>query len=514
MAVILDGKSLTIDTLVRVARAGEKVELARGARERIARCRAFVEERTAQGAIMYGINTGIGELSEVVLPPDQLRRFQRYLVYSHSAGCGTPLPIEVVRAGICSRINVLSNGHSGIRPIIVDTLVDMLNRGVTPLVYDRGSVGACGDLSPMSQMALVLLGEGEAFYKGRRLPGKQAMDEAGIPTIEFEARDGLATINGSNMTAGYGALHLHDAARFFHTSEVAVALTLEVLNANMAAYDERIHKVRGYPSAVACAEHVRRLTADSEMLKQKGKKVQDAYSLRSTPQVVGAAEDALRWARQMFETELNGVGDNPIFFPDDQVYLTGANFQGTPLALPLDMIGSTITMVAALSERRTNRLLNRNLSVGLPAFLTKGAGMFSGLMLAQYTQGMLVCEDRILSAPAATGSIPAAADQEDFVSMSFTAARKTAQILDNAWYVLAIELMAGAQAVEFRKPLALGRGTAVAYDVIRRHVPKLEEDRPIQEDINMLAGVIRTGELLETVERMVGPLGTAEAAGV
>jgi histidine ammonia-lyase len=337
------------------------------------------------------------------------------------------------------------------------------------------------------------------------------MAKAGIPIVEFEARDGLATINGSNMTAGYGALHLHDADRFFRSSEVAVALTLEVLNANMAAYDERIHRVRGYPSAVTCAEHVRRLTADSEMLKQPGQKVQDAYSLRSTPQVVGAAEDALRWARYMFEIELNGVGDNPIFFPDDQVYLTGANFQGTPLGVPLDTLGFCVTMVAALSERRTNRLLNRNLSVGLPAFLTKGAGMFSGLMLAQYTQGMLVCEDRILSAPASIGSIPAAADQEDFVSMAFTSARKTAQILDNAWYILAIELMAGAQAVEFRKPLRLGTGTSVAYDVVRRHVARLEEDRPIQEDINRLAAVVRSGELLREVEAVVGPLGAAAA---
>jgi len=236
--------------------------------------------------------------------------------------------------------------------------------------------------------------------------------------------------------------------------------------------------------------------------------VQDAYSLRSTPQVVGAARDALKWARDMFQIELNGVGDNPVFFPDDQVYLTGANFQGTPLAVPLDTIGSSVTMIAVLAERRTNRLLNRNLSVGLPAFLTRGAGMFSGLMLAQYTQGMLICEDRILSAPAAVGSIPAAADQEDFVSMAFTAALKARQILDNAWYVLAIELMAGAQAVEFRKPLKLGKGTEAAYGVVRKHVAKLEEDRPLHYDINRLTDAVRSGELATEVEKAVGPLAT------
>jgi histidine ammonia-lyase len=242
------------------------------------------------------------------------------------------------------------------------------------------------------------------------------------------------------------------------------------------------------------------------MLQQPGKKVQDAYSLRSTPQVVGSAKDALKWARSMFETELNGVGDNPLFFPDEKAYLTGANFQGTPLGLPLDLIGTCVTMIAVLSERRTNRLLNRNLSCGLPAFLTKGAGMFSGLMLTQYTQGMLVCEDRILSMPASIGSIPAAADQEDFVSMAFTSALKTNQILSNAWYVVAIELMAGAQAVEFRKPLTAGKGTAVAYDFVRKYVEKMVEDRPVQEDINRLTAAVRSGELLAAVEKAVGKL--------
>ncbi len=506
MAVALDGTNLKIEDLVRVARLGEKVELTADARQRIQACRDFVEDKIAEKAVMYGITTGIGELSEVALPSDQIKKFQRYLVYSHSAGCGVPLPIEVVRAAMCSRVNVLAKGHSGIRLVVVETLVQMLNKGVTPIVFDKGSVGACGDLSPMSQMAIVLLGEGEAYFQGKRIPGKEAMDKAGVPIIEFEARDGLATINGSNMTAGYGTLLLHEAERYFKNTEIALALTLEVLNANMAAYDERIHKVRGYPGAVACAENVRRLVQDSGMLDQPGKKVQDAYSLRSSPQVVGAVKDALKWERYMFDIELNGAGDNPLFFPKDKMYLTGANFQGTPLGIALDLLGANITMIAVLCERRTNRLMNRNLSSGLPAFLTRGAGMMSGLMLTQYTQGMLICENRILSAPASTGSIPAAADQEDFVSMAFTAALKTAQILKNAWYVVAIELLAGAQAVEFRKPLKPGKGTQVAYDVIRKHVKKMEEDRPVQYDINRLTEVVRSGELLEAVEKEVGPL--------
>ena len=506
MATVLDGGKLTIEDLVGVAQRGEKVELAADAKERINKCRGFVEEKVAEQAVMYGITTGIGELSEVVLPAEQLKKFQRYLVYSHSAGCGEPLPEAVVRAAMCSRINILCRGHSGIRLKVVETLVEMLNKGVTPVVFDKGSVGACGDLSPMSQMAIVLLGEGEAYHGGKRMPGAEAMKAAGIETVEFEARDGLATINGSNMTAGYGSLLLFDIDRFIRTTEIAVAMTLEVLNANMAAYDERIHKARGFPGAVSCAANVRRLTEKSGMLDQPGKKVQDAYSLRSTPQVVGAAKDSLKWARQMFQVELNGVGDNPIFFPDDKAYLTGANFQGTPLGVPLDTMGSCTTMLAVLCERRTNRLMNRHLSCGLPAFLTRGAGMFSGLMLTQYTQGMLICEDRILSAPASVGSIPAAADQEDFVSMAFTAALKADQILRNAWYVVAIELMAGAQAIEFRKPLEPGRGTRVAYDLIREHVEPMVEDRPVQYDINRLGELVRSGELLAAVEAEVGRL--------
>ena len=505
-AIVIDGSHLTIDDVACVARDGNPVVLAQAARERIQRCREFVEGRIAGGAVMYGINTGIGELADVALAPGQIKDFQRYLVYSHSAGCGQPLAAEVVRAAMCSRINVLAKGHSGVRGIVVDTLIEMLNKGVTPIVFDRGSVGACGDLSPMSQVALVLLGEGEALYQGQRLAGRAAMEAAEIPVIVFEARDGLATINGSNMTAGYGTLHLCDTERYLKTAEIAAALSLEVVHANTAALDERLHRARGYTGAISCAANMRRILADSEMLRRATRKVQDAYSLRSTPQIVGAAKDAWRWAVGMFETELNGVGDNPIFLPEEETYLTGANFQGTPLGVALDLMATCVTMVGVMSERRTNRLLNASLSRGLPAFLTSGAGMFSGLMLTQYTQDMLICENRILSAPASIGSIPAAADQEDFVSMSFTAARKMQQILENSWYVIAIELMAGAQAAEFRDPALLGQGNAAAYRAVRRHVAPLVEDRPVQYDINRLAAALRSGAVLQAVEAEVGRL--------
>jgi histidine ammonia-lyase len=384
--------------------------------------------------------------------------------------------------------------------------MEMLNRGVTPVVCEKGSVGACGDLSPMAQMALVLMGEGEAFFEDERMPGKAAMEKAGIPTIVYEERDGLATINGSNMIAGLGALEIFDAERWIKNSEISSAMTLEVLNANMKAYDERLHKVRGYPGAVVSARNIRQITEGSELLAQKGKKVQDAYSLRSTPQVIGSARDALKWARYMFEIELNGAADNPTFFPDEELVLTGANFQGTPLAFALELLGMAVTTVSVLSERRTNRLMNPHLSVGLPAFLTKGAGMFSGLMLSQYTAGALICENRVLSHPAATGSIPAAADQEDFVSMGMTSALKTRQIIDNAQAVLGIEMMAGAQAVDFRKPIKPGKGVQAAYEVIRKYVDYMEEDRPLFDDINKLKEVVEAGEILDAVEKAVGAL--------
>ncbi len=506
MTISIDGRGLTIEKVVQVARGHEPIAIANEARKRIEKCRALLEDKIQKREIMYGVNTGIGELAEVVLTPEQVEKYQRYIVYSHAAGFGKPLPEEAVRAAMLSRISCHCHGHSGLRPIVTETLADMLNKGVTPVVCEKGSVGACGDLSPMSQIALALMGEGEAFYKGQRLEAKEALSRAGIKPIVLEARDGLAAINGSNVIAGLGSIEVYDADRWIKNSEIAAAVTLEVLNANMKAYDERLHKVRGYPGAVLSAENVRRITQGSELLAQKVKKVQDAYSLRSTPQVVGAAKDALQWARYIFEIELNGAADNPVFFPDEQIVLTGANFQGVPMAFALELLGTAITTVTVLSERRLNRLMNPHLSVGLPAFLTKGAGMFSGLMLTQYTAGALVCENRILAAPAATGSIPAAADQEDFVSMGMTTALKTRQILDNAQAVLAIEFMAGAQAIDFRKPIEPSRGVKAAYDVIRKHVARLEEDRPLYDDINKLKDVVESGEILDAVESAVGKL--------
>jgi histidine ammonia-lyase len=506
MSITLTGTGLTVEKIVQVARGGEPVTLAPEARKRIEKCRALLEDKIKKNEIMYGVNTGIGELANVVLTQEQVEQYQRYIIYSHAAGYGKPMPADVVRAAILSRISCHCHGHSGLRPVVTETLVELLNKGVTPVMCEKGSVGACGDLSPMAQMALVPMGEGEAFYKGERLPGAEALKRAGIAPIVLHARDGLAMINGSNVIAGMSALIVHDVHRWLKMSEIAAAMTLEVLNANMKAYDERVHKTRGYPGALESAANIRRITEGSELLTRPGKKVQDAYSLRSTPQVVGAVRDSLKWARYMVEIELNGAADNPIFFPDEDLVLTGANFQAVPMALPLELLGTAVTTIAVLSERRHNRLMNPHLNAGLPAFLTKGAGMFSGLMLTQYTAGALICENRILSHPAATGSIPAAADQEDFVSMGMTTALKTRQIIDNAQAVLAIELMAGAQAVDFRAPHKPSKGIQAAHEVIRKYVAHLEEDRPLYDDINKLKEIVESGEILDAVEAAVGTL--------
>jgi histidine ammonia-lyase len=506
MAIILNGEGLTVEKVVQVARRNEPVALAPEAKKRIEKCRELLENKIQKKEIMYGVNTGIGELANVVLTQDQVEKYQRYLIYSHAAGYGKPMPEEIVRAAILSRISCHCHGHSGLRLAVTETLVELLNKGVTPVMCEKGSVGACGDLSPMAQMALVTMGEGEAFYRGERLPGAEALKRASVKPLVLHARDGLAMINGSNVIAGMSALTVYDVHRWLKMSEIAAAMTLEVLNANMKAYDERLHKTRGYPGALESAENIRRITGGSELLTLPGKKVQDAYSLRSTPQVVGAGRDALKWARYMIEIELNGAADNPVFFPDEDLVLTGANFQGVPMAFALELLGVVVTTICVLSERRHNRLMNPHLNAGLPAFLTKGAGMFSGLMLSQYTAGALVCENRVLSHPAATGSIPAAADQEDFVSMGMTTALKTRQIIDNAQAVLAIELIAGAQAVDFRKPARPSQGVQAAYEVIRKHVAFLEEDRPLFDDINRLTEVVRSGEILDAVEAAAGTL--------
>lgn len=504
--IVIGDKQLAIEDLVRVARHGAQVELSSSALERIKACRTMLDRKIEARETMYGVNTGIGELAHVVLDDEQVQQFQRYLIYNHAAGIGKPCPIEHVRAAMLSRVRVHSQGYSGCRPEITQTYVAMLNRGVTPVVCEKGSVGACGDLAPMSQIALSLMGEGEAFYQGERMATSVAMEKAGIPVPGLKARDGLAAINGSNLITGIGSLLLYDIERWIKQAEIATAMSLEALMANPRPYMGRLHELRGFNGAVKCATNIRTLMEGSDLMTGRLKvKVQDAYSMRSSPQVIGSLRDALGYARAQFEIELNGVADNPIFDAEANVVYTGANFQATPIALPLDMVAAGLTMVCVLSERRLNRLMNPATSVNLPPFLTRGAGMFSGLMLSQYTADMLIVEQRILSTPASTQSIPAAADQEDFVSMGMNGALKAKQILENAHGILGIELIAAAQALDFRE-FTFGAGTAAGREAVRRVVEHLEVDRPLFRDHNNMAAAVERCEILDAVEGVVGPL--------
>ncbi len=500
----LDGSNLTIEDVVQVARGGAEVELSPEAEQRIRDCRAMIERKLEAHELMYGVNTGIGEFSETVLSDEEVKQFQKYLIYNHAAGIGDPAPIEYVRAAMLARINVHAHGRSGLRIEIPKLISEMLNRGVTPYVCQKGSVGACGDLAPMSQIALSVIGEGQAWYEGELLPSADALRRAGLEPEVLHARDGLATINGSNFMNGMSALHLYDVNRWLKQAEIAAAMTLEALNANMKPYDSRLHQERGFPGAVRSAKAITRCVAGSEVLRGK-KRMQDAYSKRSTPQVIGEAHYAVAYARSQVEIELNGVGDNPVFFPEEDLVLTGANFQGTPVSLPMEMVGTSVTMISVLSERRLNRVLNPALSVGLPPFLAEKPGLYSGFMLSQYTAGTLIVEQRILSAPAAIASIPAAADQEDFVSMGMNTAIKNGQILRNAFGVLGIEFMAAAQALDIRGH-EMGKGVAAAHAVIRKHVKYLGEDRPLYPDHTHMAELVESCEILDAVEAEVGSL--------
>ena len=503
MAVYLDGNSLTINKLVRVARDMENIKVTEESWKRIEDCRNMLQSKIDAHEIMYGITTGIGEFSEVTLTPEQTQEFQKLLVRNHAAGIGDPMDIEIVRGAMCGRINVHVKGHSGGRRQITEYLKDVLNHQITPVVCEKGSVGACGDLAPMSQIALALMGEGEMFVNGKIVDSQVALENIGLKPLELKARDGLALINGSNVLTALAALVLYDAERWMKMHDIAAAMSLEALKANMKPYDKRIHHLRGFKGSQKIAANLNLLTTESEILYSGEKKVQDAYSMRSTPQVAGTLRDSLEFARKQIETELNGVGDNPIFLTKEKEVLTGANFQGSPIALPMEMIGTGLSMVAVLSERRLNRLTNPALSVGLPPFLTKKPGLHSGMMLSQYTADALIVETKILSHPAANQSIPAAADQEDFVSMGLTTCQKVRQIMDNCFGVLGIEMMAAAQALDIRGK-GLGKGTSIAHKIIRKYVDYLDVDRPLYRDHNTMVKLLKSNEILEAVESELG----------
>jgi len=481
----IDGQSLTITDVVHVARSVPghvSLRLSAAAQGRVQRARELVERFVQEGRIVYGVTTGFGALKDQLIGPEHLLDLQRNLIMSHAAGVGEPLPEEAVRAMILVRANALAAGYSGLRLETLETLLELLNRGVHPVVPAQGSVGASGDLAPLAHVALVLIGQGEAVYRGERLPGGEALRRAGLAPIVLEAKEGLALTNGTAMQTGLGALLVHDAARLCQVADIAGALSLEALQGVPDAFDPRLHAVRPHPGQQQVAAHVRRLIAGSTLVGSKtttSSKVQDPYCLRCMPQVHGAVRDAVAHARRVLEIELNAATDNPLIFGNDEaVALSGGNFHGQPIALALDFLGLACTVLGNISERRIDRLLN---SGGLlPRFLVGEGGLHSGLMLVQYMAAALASENKVLAHPASADSIPTSAGFEDFVSMGPHAARKGRDILRNVASILAGELLVAAQGVDLRwraTPEArLGAGSAVAYRLVRERVPFLAGD--------------------------------------
>lgn len=499
MTVILNGDNLTIEDVVAVARAHEEVKLSESSRSRMERSSEMVRQLLAEKKVVYGITTGFGKFSNVVISLDQTKQLQKNLIMSHATGVGCPLPEDVVRAIMLLRANALAKGYSGARPVVVELLLKMLNSGVHPVIPEKGSVGSSGDLAPLSHMVLVMIGMGEAFFQGGRMPGGEALAKAGLTPLELEAKEGLALINGTQVMTAIAALTVFDAGRLADTADVIAAMTVEALEGREDAFDVKLQQVRPHRGQARSASFLRQLLSGSEILAQaRNKRIQDAYSLRCIPQVHGASRDAIDYTRMVVETEINAATDNPLLFPDEGEVISGGNFHGQPIALAMDFLGIALAELANIAERRIERLVNPQLS-GLPAFLTEQGGLNSGYMISQYTAASLVSENKVLAHPASVDSIPTSGNQEDHVSMGTIAARKAATILENLRYVLAVELLCAAQGIDFRgrKP---GAGTAGAYAAVRRRVPKLEEDRIVHLDIEAAVQLIRDNTLLEAAE--------------
>lgn len=518
--VLVDDHSLTIQQLVSVARSGARVEIAPAALGRMAASRAVVDRCVDESLVRYGITTGFGKFCDVVISKEENALLQRNLIMSHACGVGDPFPEEVVRAMMLLRINALAVGYSGIRPSTVGALVDMLNADVVPLVPEQGSLGASGDLAPLSHMVLVLLGLGEAFYKGKRMPGGEALAAVGLAPVELSAKEGLALINGTQAMTAIGALACFDARALLECADLAAALTAQALRGIVDAYDPRIHALRGQPGQIAAAASLRALLEGSGLTSRQGElRVQDAYALRCVPQIHGASRDAIEYVEGVVARELGAVTDNPIILPADLAegfspgaegldglgadIISGGNFHGQPVALAMDFLGIALSELANASERRIERLVNPSLSNGLPAFLTQNGGINSGFMIAQYVAAALVSENKVLAHPASVDSIPSSANQEDHVSMGTIAARKARTILGNLRKVLAIELLAACQGVDLRcraegkKPTSLSPATEAAYRAIRALVPELGPDRVMYTDIETVRALLESGDLVE-----------------
>ncbi len=494
--VLFDGDTLKLEEVEAVARGTARVEIAPSARERVRAARALVEARLEDGQAHYGINTGFGTLAEVRIERADLARLQRNLVLSHAAGVGAPLPLPEARALVLLRANVLAKGYSGVRECTLDLLVEMLNRGCIPVVPERGSVGASGDLAPLAHLALVVIGEGEAWMGGERVPGAAALARAGLTPIELAPKEGLALVNGTQAMSAVGALSLLRAERLSRVADVAGGMTVEALLGSHRPFSELIQRARGQPGQIAAAAHLRQLLADSPLnASHQGPechKVQDPYSLRCMPQVHGATRDGLGFARATLEREVNAATDNPLVFAEEGDIVSGGNFHGQPVALALDVLAIAASHLATISERRVEQLVNPSLS-GLPPFLAQRHGLNSGFMLAQVTSAALASENKVLCHPASVDSIPSSAGREDHVSMGMTAALKARQVVENVRTCLAVELLVAAQAIDLRRPLRPARRIAEAHATVRAAVPPADDDRELHRDIAAVCRLVDEG---------------------
>jgi histidine ammonia-lyase len=504
--IIIDGNSLTLKDVVNVARYRYTIELSEESKAKVKRAREYVDGLVEKERVVYGITTGFGKFSEILISKEDTERLQKNLIVSHTCAMGDPLPEEVVRAVMLLRANALAKGFSGIRLDTLNTLIDMLNKGVHPVIPEKGSLGASGDLAPLAMLALVLIGEGEAYYEGTRMSGKEAMEKAGITPARLTSKEGLALINGTNVMTGIGALAVYDAQQLLKSADIVGAMTIEALRGITDAFDPKVHKVRGQIGQQITARNLLRLLEGSEMTTRQGEiRVQDAYSLRCIPQIHGASRDTVEYASNVVSIELNAATDNPLIFAEDDQVVSGGNFHGQPVAYAMDFLGIAVSELANISERRLERLVNPQLN-DLPAFLTKKGGLNSGFMITQYAAASMVSENKVLAHPASVDSIPSSANQEDHVSMGTTAARKARMILDNVQKVIGIEAFGAFQAISLRGEIRLGKGTMAAYRAISEAVSPVEDDRIMYTDLAKFDDMIKNEILVKAVEDAIGEI--------
>lgn len=504
--LLINGRDITLQDLANVARYGYTVALTQSAMASVTRSRAIVDRFVDEKRNVYGITTGFGKFSEVAITKEETKDLQKNLIMSHACGVGDFFSEEISIAIMLLRANALAQGFSGVRLSTLQTLIEMINKRVVPMIPEKGSLGASGDLAPLSHMVLVMMGEGEALFQGVKRSGHEAMKLAEIPVVELTSKEGLALINGTQVMTAVGALTAYDAIYALKLADISSAMSIEALNGITDAFDPRVHALRPHSGQMASAANLLKILEGSGLTTRQGeKRVQDAYSLRCIPQIHGASKDALDYVVGRLLIEMNSVTDNPLIFPEDDMAISGGNFHGQPMALSFDFLGIAMAEIANASERRIERLVNPQLS-GLPAFLTPHGGLHSGFMIAQYTAAALVSENKVLAHPASVDSIPSSANQEDHVSMGTIAARKARDILDNTLNVLSIEILTAAQGIEFQDASKLGAGTRIAFDHVRIHVPKLVEDREMYKDFRTVRTLVSDHSIVKLVESQIGEI--------